>query len=161
MTVHVTREDIVRGGRSGGDNPVSHALLRETSQAWVVFGGTMAYARSSPHHVLMLPYEVSQRWRLWAWEPFEFEVQWSVEQPRPRADQRQRVRRAQPRFGHDRRARDRRCRNRRHGDRRGPFDATERRAVPRRDADREELVVLEISVETSGIETSMPPGVAN
>lgn len=153
MTVHVTQDDIARGGRSGGDNPISHALLRETSQAWVVFGGNMAYSRSSPHHVLTLPYEVSQKWRSWMWEPFEFEVQWSVDQPRPRVDQRQHMRRAAPRFGHDRRARDRRNQNRRHGDRRGPFVDGERREIPRRDADREELVVSQLTVETLIIET--------
>jgi len=154
MTVHVTHEDIARGGRSSGDNPISHALLRETSQAWVVFGGNMAYSRSAPYSVLMLPFEVSQKWRDWMWEPFEFEVQWSVDQPRQRAEQRRQVRRALPRFGHDRRARDRRNLNRRHGDRRGPFTGGERRAVPRRDKDREELVTLHVSAETAITEIS-------
>ena len=118
MTVRVTHEDIHKAGRSGGDNPVSHALMRATGEAWVVFGGSMAYSRTSPQHALTLPYEVSQRWRLWAWEPFEFEVHWHRLGVQPHSDKRQHQRRRHPRFGHDRRARDRRGRNRRRNERR-------------------------------------------
>lgn len=126
MIVRVTNEDIFKAGRSGGDNPVSRALLRATGQAWVVFGGSMAYSRNSPHHVLLLPYEVSQHWRAWTWEPFEFEVHSNHLGAKPRTDKRQRQRRAHPRFGHDRRARERRAQNRRRGDRRTSLAGIER-----------------------------------
>jgi hypothetical protein len=149
MNVQVTLEDIVRAGRSGGDNPISRALLRATGQAWVVFGGSMAYSRTSPHHSHALPFEVSQKWRAWHWEPFEFEVQWHHIGPATRSERRSRQRRSAPRFGFDRRARDRRARNRRRTERRTTHSHTsyERRGVQRRGHD---VIAVEVTAETSG-----------
>lgn len=151
MIVEVTREDIVRSGRSGGDNPIARALFRATGQAWVIFGGSMAYSRSSPHHALALPYEVHQGWRAWMWQPFSFEVQWVHPPARAEQERRARQRRALPRFGFDRRARDRRSRERRHCHRRGfnaavSFANFDRRTSPRRDDDAS-AVAVEISAE--------------
>ena len=167
MTVQVTKEDIARGGRSGGDNPISHGLMRATGQAWVVFGGSIAYSRSAPHRALALPFEVLQSWRAWMWQPFEFQVEWahsSSSKSEERRERRQIQRRAAPRFGFDRRARDRRNTDRRRQNRRehddqktearkspysmrGSFSPYDRRTAPRRDAD---AVAREITAETPG-----------
>ncbi|HEX8551657.1 MAG TPA: hypothetical protein VF681_08900 [Abditibacteriaceae bacterium] len=151
MIVEVTREDIVRSGRSGGDNPIARALFRATGQAWVVFGGSMAYSRTSPHHALALPFEVHQYWRAWLWQPFSFEVQWLHPPVRAELERRARQRRASPRFGFDRRARDRRNRERRYRHRRSfnapvSFTTLDRRTSPRRDSDAQGVAV-EISPE--------------